>query len=257
VLLVAGQRHPHLWIAPIWVAAAAVAITVNGSRGLPQYFVQAAPALALAAGTAGVLAWRAAGEWAEGAAPPRRAAAAAARALVLVLVVVGAWRVGDFARGVDYTRYDWQGLTGAIDRDSYLARYGGADTGAKYSALAVHRLADYVGSHTAPGDRIFVFGFSPWAYVGSGRPSASRWFWSRPVIVGFGDGRPGYGWRGVLADLQRTAPALVVLQRRDWDPYETNSDVFFHAHPQLVAWLTTGYMQAAELHNFSIWAKRR
>ena len=37
-------------VAPLWVAAACLSIAVNGSRGLPQYFVQANPALALAAG---------------------------------------------------------------------------------------------------------------------------------------------------------------------------------------------------------------
>jgi hypothetical protein len=243
VLVVAGWRRPHLWIAPLWVGTAALAIAVNGSRGLPQYFVQAAPALALAAGLAGAFAWR-------GLRP-------AARALLFVLLAIGAWRVGDFPRGVDYTRYDLQGMTGALDRDTYLSRYGGADTGAKYSALAVHRLADYVSAHTRPDDRVFVFGFSPWAYVGPPRASASRWFWSRPVIVGFEDGRPGYGWRGMLADLERTRPALVVLQHRDWDPVETNSDVFFRSRPELVTWLTAGYDRTSDLHNFEIWTRRR
>jgi hypothetical protein len=243
VLVVLGWRRPHLWVAPLWVGTAAVAIAVNGSRGLPQYFVQAAPALALAAGlAAGCL---------------RHALRPAVLIALAVLVGVGAWRVGDFARGLDYTMYDWRGMTGALDRDTYLARYGAADSGAKFSALAVHRLADHVRQHTTPGDRIFVFGFSPWAYVGSGRASASRWFWSRPVIVGFEAHRPGYGWRGVLTDLRRTAPALVALQRRDWDPVETNSDVFFAAHPEMVAWLEAGYEPAGELHNYALWVKRR
>jgi hypothetical protein len=176
---------------------------------------------------------------------------------LLAIVAVGAWRVGDFPRGLDYTGYDLKGLTGALDRDTYLSRYGGADSGAKHSPLAVHRLVDYVEAHTRPDDRIFVFGFSPWAYVGSGRASASRWFWSRPVIVGFEEQRPGYGWRGVLGDLQRVSPALVVLQRRDWDPIETNSDVYFHAHPVMEAWLAAGYERAPDLHNYEIWRRRR
>ena len=41
----------------VWVAAACLSIAINGSRGLPQYFVQANPALALAAGWGGMLAW--------------------------------------------------------------------------------------------------------------------------------------------------------------------------------------------------------
>ena len=41
----------------LWVAAACLSIAVNGSRGLPQYFLQAAPALALAFGVAAAWAW--------------------------------------------------------------------------------------------------------------------------------------------------------------------------------------------------------
>ena len=242
-LIYCGWRRPHLWIAPLWVAAAALAIAVNGSRGLPQYFVQAAPALALAAGL--------------GAAVASRGLRPMVRTILILVIAVGAWRVGDFPRGVDYTFYDLQGLTGALDRDTYLARYGGADTGAKYSALGVHRLVDYVDAHTKRDDRIFVFGFAPWAYVGSGRASASRWFWSRPVIVGFEQDRPGYGWKGVLDDLERARPALVVLQRRDWDPVETNSDVYFMARPELASWLTTHYDRSTEIHNFVIWTRQQ
>ena len=39
-----------LSMVPAWVAASCLAIAINGSRGLPQYFVQAWPPLALAAG---------------------------------------------------------------------------------------------------------------------------------------------------------------------------------------------------------------
>jgi hypothetical protein len=257
LLVVAGIRKPYLWVAPLWVGAAAIAIAVNGSRGLPQYFVQAAPALALAAGLGGTIAWRVAGAQLQRDGRARPRLVLAARLALLAIVAVGAWRVGDFPRGLDYTGYDLKGLTGALDRDTYLSRYGGADSGAKHSPLAVHRLVDYVEAHTRPDDRIFVFGFSPWAYVGSGRASASRWFWSRPVIVGFEEQRPGYGWRGVLGDLQRVSPALVVLQRRDWDPIETNSDVYFHAHPVMEAWLAAGYERAPDLHNYEIWRRRR
>src|SRR5690606_24863271 len=50
VILVTSWRRPARLILPLWVAAACVSIAVNGSRGLPQYFLQAGPALALAAG---------------------------------------------------------------------------------------------------------------------------------------------------------------------------------------------------------------
>jgi hypothetical protein len=242
VLLVAARMRRDLWMPVGWVAAACVSIAANGSRGLPQYFIQAGPALALAAGAAGAWAWPRAGR--------------ILRAAVAVALVIGVWRVADVRRGFDYTWYDFEGLTGALTHDAYLSRYGRADSGDKYSALAVHQLAGVLAGRTRPSDPVFVFGFSPWAYVGSGRASASRFFWSRPVIVGFEAGRPGYGVSGMLDDLRRHPPAVVALQRRDWDPDGLNSDEFWRRQPALVAWLDTGYARSRDLHNFEIWMRR-
>ena len=47
--LVAAVRRPAAQVTLVWLAASVLSIAINGSRGLPQYFVQAAPALALAA----------------------------------------------------------------------------------------------------------------------------------------------------------------------------------------------------------------
>ena len=50
ILLVAGDDAGLERLIPVaWTAAACLTIAINGSRDLPQYFVQAAPALALAA----------------------------------------------------------------------------------------------------------------------------------------------------------------------------------------------------------------
>jgi hypothetical protein len=241
VLLVAGWRRRSLWVPPVWVAAACASIAINGSRGLPQYFVQAGPALAIAAAGAGALVFPRLGR--------------GLRLVLVLLLAVAVWRVGDFRRGVDYTLYDLGGLTGRLDRDMYLSRYGRADSGDKYSALAVHDLARLIAARTSPTDQVFVFGFSPWAYVGSNRPSASRFFWSLPVILGFEAERPGYGWRGMLDELRANRPALVALQRRDWDPYSNNSDVYFRSRPELNEWLTSHYTRGADLHNFEIWIR--
>jgi hypothetical protein len=241
-LLFLGMKNHALWLPVCWVAAACLSIAINGSRGLPQYFVQSGPALALAAACLAVLAWRNAGR--------------AVRVAAVVVIAIAVWRVGDFRRGWDYTTYDLAGAVGRLDRDTYLARYGRADSGDKYSALAVHQLADYLRAHSSAHDRVFVFGFSPWAYVGSDRISASRFFWSRPIIVGFEASDPRYGARGLLADLQSTAPRLVVLQHRDWDPDGLNSDEFWRTQPSLVTWLSTHYVKTTDLHNFEIWTRQ-
>jgi hypothetical protein len=85
-----------------------------------------------------------------------------------------------------------------------------------------------------------VFGYSSGAYVYGNRRSASRFFWSRPVIVEFNAGNPAYGVNGVRLDLERRPPAYVVLQERDW-PDTQNSAPFFHAQSPLDGWLRANY----------------
>ena len=157
----------------IWVAAACLSIAINGSRGLPQYFLQAAPALALAAGVGLTLAI-----------PPLPALA---RWAVVLVIAVGAWRVGTdpFPKLAANVWHDTQYLLGRIDRRTHLARYGGARDVDKFSALDNRDLGAFLAQGTAPADTVYVFGFSPGAYVYADRRSASRFFWSRPVILDF------------------------------------------------------------------------
>ena len=244
ILLSAGNRERL--VAPIWIAAACLSIAVNGSRGLPQYFVQANPALALAAGWASIEAWRLLRE--------RTATRAPAFGLALLLVVsIGVWRVNQFPKLIEQTVFDARYALGQMDRASYLSRYG---DDRKYSALAAAELADVVRAGTRPGDRIYVFGFTCGAYIEADRASASRFFWSRPVIVEFNAGVPGYGVEGLLAELRRHPPSLVALQRRDWAPDVADSADFFMRTPALAGWLQSNYVRAAGPEAFDVWIRR-
>jgi 4-amino-4-deoxy-L-arabinose transferase-like glycosyltransferase len=237
-----GGRADAPDLAPVlWVAAACLAIAVNGSRGLPQYFLQAAPGLALAFGVA--LAW----------ALPRMRPVA--RVLAIVVISVCVQRVVNFDKLFGYLRWDLSAWTGERSREDYLARFGGRDTGDKFSALAVRELAAYLRANTAPDDTVLLLGFSPGALLQAERRSATRFFWSRPLIVGFGEGWPGYGVQGLLDELQANRPALVVLQRRDWDPDTIDSYTWFFRQPALVDWLKDGYEPAGELGNFAMWRR--
>jgi 4-amino-4-deoxy-L-arabinose transferase-like glycosyltransferase len=242
VLLVAARRHPAALVGPVWVAAACASIALNGSRGLPQYFVQAAPALALAAGLAGVLVW-----------PALRPMARAALAVLLAVAVL---RVSDFGKPIEYMRHDLLYLSGDMGRESYLARFGGQRTEDKYSAQAVSELADYLRNRTNPDERVFVFGFSPGAYVQAGRQSASRFFWSRPVILEFNAEQPDYGPAGLLADLEANRPVVVALQLHDWAPDVTDSAPWFMSHPNLSAWLRAHYLKDATLDEYAVWLRK-
>ncbi|HVL67116.1 MAG TPA: hypothetical protein VM364_07620 [Vicinamibacterales bacterium] len=240
VLLVAGLWRRERLIPAAWVAAACLSIAINSSRHLPQYFVQALPALALAAAWGATLLWT-----------RRRWLNVAG----LALVAVGVWRVNDFPKLADNIVFDAQALSGRMDRHEHLARYGDRDR-RKYSALAMVELADFVRATTAAGDRIYVFGFSGGAYVLADRASASRFFWSRPVIVDFRSGDSRYGVDGLLADLERRPPALVALQLRDWQPDVQNSAEFFLSTPRLARWLHAGYDPADGPDGFETWIRR-
>jgi len=247
LLLLAGALSDRARLVPlVWVAAACVSIAINGSRSLPQYFVQANPALALAAGWGGAMAW----DWLKsGFGRSARMPAIAAAVLAAYATV----RVNQFDKLADYTIFDARHAMGSIDRGTYLARY---DDDRKYSAAAGTALGDYLRAHSAPVDRVYVFGFTCSAYVASDRASASRFFWSRPVIVGFNAGRPGYGVEGLLSDLHLNRPAVVALQQRDWAPDGPDSAAFFMSTPALAGWLQAYYLPASGPEGFDVWLRR-
>ena len=142
-----------------------------------------------------------------------------------------------------------------MNRQQYLERFGGQRAGDKFSALAVENLGAYLRTNSERDDPVFVFGFAGGAYVKAARRSSSRFFWSRPIIIGFNDGVPGYGAEGLLAELKARPPKIVVLQHRDWDPDTEDSATFFMRTPQLSGWLRERYRPAEMQQNFEIWTR--
>ncbi|MFO7693541.1 MAG: glycosyltransferase family 39 protein [Vicinamibacterales bacterium] len=243
VLLTRMRRDPGALVALAWVAAACAAIVVNGGRGLPQYFVQANPALALSA---------ALGAWHVYRASRTHWVASIAGAVMLFALA----RVVPLQKGIDATVFDARHASGAIPREEYLARFGGQRPTDKHVPVAVLRLGRYLAGHSAPSDTVFVCGFAQGALVQSNRRSASRFFWSRPLVVGFNEGRPGYGAAGLLDDLRGARPAIVALQVNDWQMEGTDSAGYFMSRPALAAWLHAGFVRQPDLDNFQIWLRR-
>jgi hypothetical protein len=244
-LLIAPRARSNRPLAVIlaWLLAAVISIAVNGSRSLPNYFVQAAPALAMAA-AAGFAALPAYGS--------------RVRYAVALLLLAAIWRVGPdtpvwgfrFASlpGLaENVRYDLQYVGGAVSRDDYLRRFSGQ----KHDAFENEQLARYVRATTASSDPILVFGFSGGSVCWkSGRQSASRFYWSRPVLIEFAADQPGYGSAGLLEDLQRHPPAIVALQKEEWRSYD-----FFMSNDRLRSWLQSGYRIERETPMFSVWRR--
>jgi hypothetical protein len=161
-------------------------------------------------------------------------------------------RLGGLPEAVRNTWFDLNYARGRVDRASYLARFQEqADT--KYVPVAADQLLARVRAETSTTDRILVFGLAASVYVNGPRQSASRFFWSRPVVVEFGKGRPGYGSAGLLQDLQRASPALIALQKHWGDP---DPDDFFMHNPPLRGWLETGYVLEDDAAEFAIWRRR-
>lgn len=241
----------------VWVVAAIVSIAVNGARDLPQYFIQAAPALALAAGAGLAAAWE----------DRRRAPFVVVP--VAAVVLLGLVRVGvegpsprffGVPQALANVRDDLSYIRGTTSRQAYLERFDRGE-GGKYSPLGVERLAFRVNEIAAPGDRIYVFGFSGGGVlVRARRESASRFFWSRPVVLEFESGRTGYGSAGLLADLNHHAPAVVALQKHDWglarEYNDPDSMQFFMNQPQLRAWLEAGYALDYEDPVYTVWRRK-
>lgn len=227
-----------------WLLAAVLSIAINGSRGLPNYFVQAAPALALAA-SAGLATLLTSGNIVRGAAA--------------AVLLAGVWRVGAdepvwgmrFASMpglVQNVTYDFQHVRGRMDRETYLRRFRGQ----KHDAPEIDALVRYVRETTAPTDPIYVFGFSGGSVCwGSERISSSRFFWSRPVIIEFAADRPGYGSAGLLEDLRRRPPVVVALQKEEWRSHD-----HFMNNDRLRNWLAAGYVVDHETPMFSVWRRK-
>jgi hypothetical protein len=247
VLLLAGAIGDRTRLIPVvWVAAACLSIAINGSRSLPQYFVQANPPLALAAGWGAALAW----SW------MRSALGRAAKLVaipVVVVMAIGVWRVNQFPKLIEQTIFDARYAIGQMPRDVYLAKY---DDDRKYSARDADLLGQYLQAHSAPTDRVYVFGFTCAAYLKAERASASRFFWSRPVIVGFNTPQPGYGVDGLLSELSINRPPVIALQLRDWAPDVADSAAFFMSTPALAEWLQANYVQGPGTEGFDVWLRR-
>jgi hypothetical protein len=244
-LIVMGIRRRPLWIPIVWVAIACVSIAINGSRELPQYFVQATPALALAGGlgAAVALGWT----------------PVAVRWIVAILVAYGCWRAGSepFPKKLAVNAWrDTQYLIGRVDRRTHLARYGGTRSVDKYSALDNADIGGFFATKTTPDETVYVFGFSPGSYAYANRRSASRFFWSRPVILDFNRENAKYGVAGLRSDLERNRPPYVVLQQHDWSPDVQDSAPFFLSQPLLSDWLRTNYHEVQPfVDGFSAWER--
>lgn len=191
---------PLAGLALIWGVAAALVIVVNGARLFNSYFMNGLPPLTL------ISAWMFADGWRHS----RAAAAIATAAIVLSCVVlvqrdyagrVSGWAATDAAR-----------LLGHVDRTAYLDRFGSMGNGRGYSASANAALADYVAAHSAPDEKIFLFGISgAGVYFSSDRLPAHR-FLRVNFFVGTEFPDPDFRLPAVIDTLAARLPRYLIFE---------------------------------------------
>ena len=212
---------------------ACLSIAINGSRDLPQYFLQAAPALALAAGVAAAIGPAAA---AGGRALGRRAAGRGRRSGGRATIRS---RSSPATSGTTRSTRS-AGSTAA----THLAKYGGARDVDKYSALDNRDIGAFLAVEDDARTRPSTSSATRRARTSTrNRRSASRFFWSRPVILDFNREdpalrrrRPAGGSRAQPAGVCRPPAARLVADVQDSAP-------FFLSQPPLADWLRAGYHQ--------------
>jgi hypothetical protein len=225
----------------VWLGAALVAILANGPRMFATYFVPPLVPLCL------LFAWL----LDQTLASRQRWRLAAG---LLVAGVTGAMlvRSGSVNRAASVTSWDARYLAGHSDRQEYLGRFQSRASRA-FSAADNAQLADYVRTHTDPSDRIFVFGMTGGTYFSSGRLPASRFLFVYPAVSNIID-RPEFHVETLAAELTRTAPRYIVLQRHNGDSFSGWRAEDSFAAPPMVA-LLRDYGRETEIGDFVLYRR--
>jgi hypothetical protein len=225
----------------IWLGAALIAIVANGPRLFTTYFVPPLVPLCL------LFAWLLHQTLASG----RRWRMAAG---FLILGFTGAmlgWS-GSLNRAITATAWDAHHLLRHSDRQEYLQRFHSrAQT---FSAADNERLAQYIRAHTAPRDRIFVFGMTAGTYFSSERFPASRFLWAYPPVSNMID-RPEFRVETLAGELASRAPRYIVLQRHNGDTFTGWRAEEAFAAPPLAALINNSYVQETEIGDFVLYRR--
>jgi len=226
----------------MWLGGALTATIANGPRLFATYFITSLVPLAL------LSAWllhQTLGS--------SRRVKVASGFLVLAFTGVMLVHSRSLQRAASSTVWDARHLFGQIDRDVYLEHFRSRSTQA-FAAADNEAVADYIRSHTDPADRIFVFGMAGGVYFSSGRLPASRFLFVYPAVSRMID-RPEFGVEHLAAELTRTVPRYIILQRHNGDSFSGWRAVDSFASPPM-ANLLRRYQPETEVGDFLLYRKR-
>lgn len=241
--LLRRRRLPPLaGLGIVWGAAAALVIVVNGRFLFNSYFMNALPPMAVMAG------WLLAEAPREG--RGRAIVAAVACAGMAVLLV----HRGYLPRVVGSARLDLAALRGRIDRPTYLEQFGGYGNGRGYSARANEELAEYIRAHTAPDERIFLFGINgAGVYFDADRLTAHRFLRANDFVDStFPD--PAFRLDAVVRDLSGRRPRYLIFEKLNTGTPMARAVDGLPVNP-LVAPLLRGYTLDTVIEDFSLYRR--
>lgn len=275
-----GGRGSGIGILVMWLAAAVIAAAANGVRMYATYFLPTAAPLALLAGSlfdrdVGLTVRRGSSGAREGG--RYSAALLPAAAVVLAAIVAvhshypdrlarytladlaqlgAAWRnpsLNESTQRVDYldgSARRASHLDGSARRAAYLEMFGGYANGRGYSARANEELSSYLRAHTNASDRLYIFGMAPAVYFDAQRLPANRFIWTFPAVSPFA-GHPSFTIDALAADLERAAPAAVVLERNNRDSATGWRIEDVYAAPQ-IGRLLASYTRDVDIEDFTV-----
>jgi hypothetical protein len=233
------RLSPLAGLTVLWGAAAFCMIVANGVRLFNSYFIPSMAPLSL------LTAWLFT-EWVKGSAV-RKGLAAVVAVLMAALLV----QRGYVPRILDTVRADVAVLRGSMDPAAYLERFGGYANNRGYSARANAELAAYVREHTAPDDRVFLFGINgAEVYFAADRLTAHR-FLRVNFFVGTDFPHPDFRLDAVASDLAARRPRYIIFERLHSTSAMAKAADALVDDP-LVGELLRAYTQEAKIEDFTL-----
>jgi hypothetical protein len=235
---------PVAGLAVLWGAGAALVIVVNGIRLYNSYFIQALAPLAILSSWLLVEAARGS--------RVRQLIGVATMILMAGVLIQRHYPAAVF----ESARMDFDRLAGRSAPETYLDVFGSYANNRGFSARANAELADYVRAHTAPDDRIFLFGISgAGVYFNADRLTAHRFLrvnFFVPAV--FPD--PRFRLERVVDDLAARRPAYLIFEtlHSSADAEMAKAVDALVQHPDIVR-LLQAYRRETQIEDFTVYRR--
>jgi hypothetical protein len=224
----------------IWLCGGTISGLIQG-KGFPYHYLPVVPPLSIVAAVGVSKLWKVM----ESNFP--RVAAAPLATAILVIVLFVSWLPYSVNQAFSV-------FTGNVEIEKdYLKKF----TRPSFDARDMRAVADYINSHSEPGDTLFLWGWSTGLYFMTRKPPISRFIYTWPLVASFSDGR----YRSdLLRDLNQNAPDYFVVESGDATPHvlghAKDSAETLGDFEMLQAFLNENYVREANVGSFTLFSKK-